>query len=487
MGSHQKRVAVIGAGVSGVTSAKHLKGAGIEVVVFERSRQAGGNWVYDERKPLEPSYPSITPSIADFIIEKDQKGNVVVNGVNAINGSEGYSSEDEELRFAPPGPAYSGLTNNVSTKLQQLKGFPWKEETPDFVNVRQKQEYIQSYSKYFGVEPLVRYNTRVEKLQKVDGRWKLNSATWIKDGSSKGKRVNEVEEFDSVVVASGHYHSPNVPDIPGLKEWKRKWPERVSHSKTYRTPDEFKDKTVLLIGAGVSSMDIGREASHIAKKIYQSSRGGPFDIPVVMLSPETERVAGIASLNLPSDNDTSGTVTLVNGTVLTGIDRVVIATGYLFTLPFLLDLHDDSITPTEANDTVLITNGTQMHNLHKDIFYIPDPTLAFVGIPFYTATFSFFEFQAIAVAYVFSGRAWLPSKEAMQAEYTERVERKGSGRALHDLKGTSIQYVDELVGWLNEQAETTGARKVEGYSEEWQAEAKLIAEKYVKRVQTQDA
>ena len=44
MGSHQKRAAVIGAGVSGVTSAKHLKEAGIEVFVFERSRQVGGNW-----------------------------------------------------------------------------------------------------------------------------------------------------------------------------------------------------------------------------------------------------------------------------------------------------------------------------------------------------------------------------------------------------------------------------------------------------------
>ena len=234
-------------------------------------------------------------------------------------------------------------------------------------------------------------------------------------------------------------------------------------------------------------MDIGRETSHIAKKIYQSSRGGPFDIPVVMLSPETERVAGIASFHLPSDGDNTGTVTLLDGTVLTGIDRVVICTGYLFTLPFLLDLHDDSITPTQANDTVLITDGTQMHNLHKDIFYIPDPTLAFVGVPFYTATFSFFEFQAIAVAYVFSGRAWVPSREAMQVEYAERVKRKGAGRALHDLKGTSVQYVEELVGWLNEQAETTGAQKVDGYSEEWQAEAKLIAEKYVKRVQLQDA
>ena len=45
MGSHQKRVAVIGAGVSGVVSAKHLTERWLEVVVFERSRQEGGNWL----------------------------------------------------------------------------------------------------------------------------------------------------------------------------------------------------------------------------------------------------------------------------------------------------------------------------------------------------------------------------------------------------------------------------------------------------------
>ena len=234
-------------------------------------------------------------------------------------------------------------------------------------------------------------------------------------------------------------------------------------------------------------MDVGREASHFAKKIYQSSRGGPFDVPLAMLSPETERIAGISSFNIPSDDeDTPGSVTLVDGTILNDIDRVVICTGYLFTLPFLLNLHDDSITPEYANDTVLITDGTQMHNLHKDIFYIPDPTLAFVGIPFYTATFSFFEFQAIAVAAVFSGRAWVPSEQEMRTEYAERVKRKGSGRALHNLKGVSAEYVDELVEWLNAQAEGTGAEKVEGYSKEWQEEAKLMAEKYVKKLKITD-
>jgi NADPH-dependent glutamate synthase beta subunit-like oxidoreductase len=39
-----KKVAVIGAGVSGITSAKHLKAAGVDVVVYERSSTCGGNW-----------------------------------------------------------------------------------------------------------------------------------------------------------------------------------------------------------------------------------------------------------------------------------------------------------------------------------------------------------------------------------------------------------------------------------------------------------
>lgn len=44
MGLHPKRVAVIGAGVSGLTSARHLSESGLEVVVFERYRSPGGNW-----------------------------------------------------------------------------------------------------------------------------------------------------------------------------------------------------------------------------------------------------------------------------------------------------------------------------------------------------------------------------------------------------------------------------------------------------------
>ena len=39
-----QNVAVIGAGISGVVSSIHLKAAGLDVTVFERSTSAGGVW-----------------------------------------------------------------------------------------------------------------------------------------------------------------------------------------------------------------------------------------------------------------------------------------------------------------------------------------------------------------------------------------------------------------------------------------------------------
>ena len=44
MDNEIKRVAVIGAGVSGLTAAKHLKSRGLEVVIFERTSRVGGVW-----------------------------------------------------------------------------------------------------------------------------------------------------------------------------------------------------------------------------------------------------------------------------------------------------------------------------------------------------------------------------------------------------------------------------------------------------------
>ncbi|PVH85932.1 FAD/NAD(P)-binding domain-containing protein [Cadophora sp. DSE1049] len=382
-------------------------------------------------------------------------------------------------------PAYSGLMNNVPTSLQEMKGHPWPAGTESYVNVRIKQQYIQSYSKSFGIEPLIKYSTRVEKLRKVGSKWEVRSTTLIREGPRRGQKVRSVEEFDGVVVASGHYHAANIPDIPGLKEWKSSWPDQIYHSKSYRNPDELKGQTVLIIGAGVSSTDIARESHHGAKRIYQSSRGGKFDTPLDWIPPNTERVTGIANFEIPSEGQGNpGNITLTDDRVLAGVDKVIIATGYLFTLPFLVDLHDDLATPENASDTVLVTDGSQIHNLHKDIFYIPDPTLAFVGIPFYTATFTLFEYQAIAVAAVFAGLAQTPSEADMRAEYVEKTKVRGYGRSFHSLMNAQVEYVNSLVEWVNSQAETTGGAKIQGHSPEWIEESKLIHPKFLKFLET---
>lgn len=44
MENKSKRVAVIGAGVSGIASAKYLRSFGIDVVLYERGTQLGGIW-----------------------------------------------------------------------------------------------------------------------------------------------------------------------------------------------------------------------------------------------------------------------------------------------------------------------------------------------------------------------------------------------------------------------------------------------------------
>jgi hypothetical protein len=40
---------------------------------------------------------------------------------------------------------------------------------------------------------LIKYNTRVEKLEKVDRKWFIYSTTLVWEGLRKVKRVNEVE------------------------------------------------------------------------------------------------------------------------------------------------------------------------------------------------------------------------------------------------------------------------------------------------------
>ncbi|CAE7212362.1 dimethylaniline monooxygenase [Pyrenophora teres f. teres] len=454
------RVAVIGAGISGVVAAAHLKNEGLDVTVFERSSAAGGIWLYDERKPLEPSYSTLPVS---------QTGNTYASD---------ESEDNKRLLHAPPGPCYVGLRNNVSTRLLEttLNRFP--AGTEDYVTHKVLADYIQSTAISTGVHEITQYDTNVKSILKRGESWSVETATLQSDITGDVLWKTSVQNFDAIVVASGHYHSPRVPPTPGLADWKRRWPNRVEHSKRYRRPENAQSKNYLIVGGSVSATDIARELGPYANKIFQSQRNGKFDLPASMLPDNAYRVDEVVSYDGPDVGKSTSlgpsesipaTVTLKSGTKIYNIHHVILCTGYHLTLPFLSQLHSDDTPVDKADETLLVTDGTQFHNLHKDIFYIKDPTLTFIGVPFFTATFSLFEFQAMVVAKVLSAQARLPSKEAMRREYNGKLKIKGHGKAFHSLRDQEADYVNELLAWVNSDLERTGREMLSGHTEKWHA------------------
>lgn len=164
--------------------------------------------------------------------------------------------------------------------------------------------------------------------------------------------------FDAVVVANGNYHAVNIPDIPGLANWHRKFPDRIRHSKRYRTSEGFDDQNVLLIGAGVSSMDIAHDIANTARSVFQPSRGGAYDLSPVILPENAARVDGVENFGdlqtdaLAEDGSLPGTIVLKSGKKLCGIHHVILCTGYHVSFPFLRQFHADGVKPEDADENV---------------------------------------------------------------------------------------------------------------------------------------
>lgn len=260
------------------------------------------------------------------------------------------------------------------------------------------------------------------------------------------------------------------------------------HSKSYRSPENYRGMNVLLIGGSVSATDIARELGPVAKTIYQSHRNGAFDLPATLLPEQIIRVDEVVSYDIPKTAPDAtldtfapipATVTLKSGQKLCDIHLIILCTGYEMTLPFLpqYTARSSNTTINAISPSTIVTSGTQFHNLHRDIFYIPDPTLCFVGVPFFTATFTLFEFQAMVVAKVLSGQAKLPSAQLMRDEYEEKVRSKGLGKAFHSLKDKEVEYVNELLEWVNADLRSAGEEEIEGHTEVWHKARAEITER----------
>jgi len=219
----------------------------------------------------------------------------------------------------------------------------------------------------------------------------------------------------------------------------------VYHSQSYRRPERYENKTILIVGASVSASEIARDISPYAQTIIASIRPRdnlhPFQLRSLQRFPDVTKfvpeIAHFGPLDAHDKGIKHGEIHLKNGTVLRGIDEVILATGYIHSNIFLPNFTSDG-EPT---------------NLHWTGHYIPDPTLAYTNVRPWTIG----QYQSYAFAKVWEGTARLPTQKQMREDYDSG---KYHFRGLFGT-GPAEALFRQYVAWLNNESLENGGRFVE--------------------------
>jgi cation diffusion facilitator CzcD-associated flavoprotein CzcO len=149
------RIAIIGAGMSGLCMAMKLQDAGIEsYTVYELASDVGGTW-------RDNTYP--------------------------------------------------GLSCDVPSRFYSYSFQPNPSWTHTFSSGAEIQGYFQRICDERGIRPHIRFNTAVESACYQDGRWRLRT----RSGDRTDPVISDVIA-DVVVTATGVLRIPRYPDIAGL-------------------------------------------------------------------------------------------------------------------------------------------------------------------------------------------------------------------------------------------------------------------------------
>lgn len=330
---------------------------------------------------------------------------------------------------------YDYLETNIPTPLMKYSDLGFPDGTPLFPAQWAVKEYLEAYAD--DVRDLIRFGTQVLDVQchrhKMEGG--EEATTWHVKSKSLSTGKVETEVFDSVVVANGHYDCAYIPDIKGIQDWHRAYPGSVIHSKDYKRPEKYEGKKVVIVGAGVSGIDIANQiAPHAQYPLLLSRRtaeGSSSPLPsekrMVRLSTRNSSISDISSIDVFSDGRTE-----------TGVDALIFCTGYLYSYPFLQNL-----------DPAVVTTGNRTENLYLHMLYHEEPTLAFLCLPIRIVPFIMAEVQSALVARFLAGRFALPSPSERAEWEGRRLQEKGSGKAFHFMGfPEDAHYIDELVSMV---------------------------------------
>lgn len=422
------RVAVIGAGSSGIASCQVLHARGIEFDCFETGSEVGGNWRY-------------------------------------LNDN-GMSS------------AYDSLAINTSRRIMEYASYPMPASYPDYPAHRQIAAYFDAYVDHFGFRDRIRFRTTVTDVAPAaDGTdaWDITL--------DEGTTIT----YDAVMVANGHHWDPRWPEpaFPG------DFGGEAIHSHHYKTPEGYDGKNVLVLGIGNSACDIAVETSRVSNRTFLAMRRGAWIIPkyigstpVDELAPEplaarlpfalqrqfferaVKRVAGHPSdFGLPRPDHRFGSAHPTISSDLLGrighgrvevkpnierlegdrvrfadgsvepVDKIVYCTGYRINFPFL-------------DPALLDPSGDNRVELYKRVVHPDLPGLYFIGLiqPLY-AIMPLAELQSEWIADVLQGTVALPDRATMVEQILanrQALERRYVASKRHTIQVDGPPYKLEL-------------------------------------------
>ena len=352
-----KKVAVIGAGPSGLAQLRAFQsakaeGADIpEITCFETQEDWGGLWRYTWRTGTDGNGDPVHCSMYRYLWSNGPK---------------------EGLEFADYTFAEHFGRNIASYPPRAVL---W--------------DYIKGRVEKAGVRDWIRFRNPVRRVEQRD-----NGMFRVVAQDIAGDRETE-EDFDHVVVASGHFSTPNVPEFPGFDTFNG----RILHAHDFRDAREFAGKDILIIGTSYSAEDIGSQCwKYGCKSVTVSHRTAPmgFDWPDNWREvPLLERVG-------------RRTAHFRDGTSA-DVDAIILCTGYLHHFPFI----EDGLRLRTANRLATA-------DLYKGVAWVNNPDLFYLGMQDQWYTFNMFDAQAWYVRDIILGRIDVPDRAAMAADVASR-------------------------------------------------------------------
>ena len=377
-----KRIAVIGAGPSGMAALMSFRSAfdndpslasELDIVCFERQESWGGIWNFT----LE--------------IGEDEYGEPIHSSM------------------------YKYLFANAPKECLEFPDYTFEEHFGRPIATYPPREvlwhYLQGRVEKAGVGDWCRFRTAVREVtyDAADETFDVTSHDLVEDRC-------ETETFDHVIVATGHFSVPNVPEFEGLE---MNFRGDVIHSHDFRDAAKYKGRDLLIVGSSYSAEDIALQSwKYGAKSITLSYRSRPlgYDWPDnIDERPLLERV------------DRDGIFHFKDGSTKK-FDAVCLATGYVHNFDFL------------PKDLALSTeNRLWPMGLYRGVVFEPNPRLFYLGMQNQFYTFGMFDAQSYYVRDVILGRIRLPPVEDMKADSQEWREREESLQSV-----TEMMYVHSM-------------------------------------------